>query len=600
MRDKDTLKISFIKRRMLIIRGVEFGCIGVLLLKLFKMQILDNLKYSSLSNKNSRRLDYIIPKRGRILDRNDVEIAGNKIDYKIVYFKQRKNKDYMREIYKVYKILGKDLDREKPFLTKLNKNISKGHIGMFVIARNLNKKELLKLRFNLVYLKNIELKKYYVRHYKFGVSTPCIIGYVLHSQDKGDKLLKLNNDYKIGISGIERIEDIAIGGSIGSRYNLVNAIGQKVDEKIIMKEKDGNDVKITIDQRLQNYLSEQMYGKNGSAIVLDVSNGDILAMVSMPTMDPNITARGVNDDEWSEFIKSNENSTGLFLNKNLASIYPPGSTFKIVSSILGLNNGVINTQQKFECTGTYKIGKMVKHCWKHKDGGHGWVDFDTAIAQSCNCYFYHLSTMLDIDDIYDTAYQLGFNQKLMPDFPEELQGSIPNKSWKRKTYHQRWYAGDNANCIIGQGYVSVTPIQLATMIARVASGKKIIPNYKFSNYNKKISNLGFDENALQIVRKGLFSVLNEPYGIARGMAKKKYGICGKTGTAQVVSERLNAKDMLSGKIEMKKHDHALFVGFAPYDNPRYAVCVVVEHGIGGARMATPIGVSALSKAIDLE
>ena len=188
----------------------------------------------------------------------------------------------------------------------------------------------------------------------------------------------------------------------------------------------------------------------------------------------------------------------------------------------------------------------------------------------------------------------------MSDFPEELQGLIPNKSWKRKTYNQRWYAGDNANCIIGQGYVSVTPIQLATMIARVASSKKITPNYKFSNYNKKISNLGFDENALQIVRKGLFSVLNEPYGIARGMAKKKYGICGKTGTAQVVSERLNAKDMLSGKIEMKKHDHALFVGFAPYDNPRYAVCVVVEHGIGGTRMATPIGVSALSKAIDLE
>ena len=320
MRDKDTLKISFIKRRMLIIRGVEFGCIGVLLLKLFKMQILDNLKYSNLSNKNSRRLDYIIPKRGRILDRNDVEIAGNKIDYKIVYFKQRKNKDYMREIYKVYKIIGKDLNREKTFLTKLNKNISKGNIGMFVIARNLNKEELLKLRFNLVYLKNIELKKYYVRHYKFGVSTPCIIGYVLHSQEKGDKLLKLNNDYKIGISGIERIEDIAIGGSIGSRYNLVNAIGQKVDEKMIMKEKNGNDIKITIDQRLQNYLSEQMYGKNGSAVVLDVSNGDILAMVSMPTMDPNITARGVNDDEWNSFIKSNENSTGLFLNKNLASI----------------------------------------------------------------------------------------------------------------------------------------------------------------------------------------------------------------------------------------------------------------------------------------
>ena len=480
MRDKDALKISFIKRRLLIIRGFEFGCIGIVLLKLFKMQIFDNLKYRDLSNKNSKRLDYIIPKRGRILDRNDVEIAGNKVDYKIVYFKQRKNKDYMQEINKVYKILGKNLERDKQFLVKLKKNIDKTGLGEFVIARNLNKEELLKLRFNLVYLKNIDLKKYYVRYYKFGSATSGIIGYVLHSQEKGDKLLKLNNDYKIGSNGIERIEDITISGSIGSKHNIINAIGQKVDEKIIMKEKNGHDVKITIDQRLQNYLSEQMHGKNGSAVVLDALNGDILAMVSTPTMDPNITARGINDDEWNDFIKSNENSSGLFLNKNLASIYPPGSTFKIVSSILGLSNGIINPQQTFKCTGTYKIGKLVKHCWKHKDGGHGLIDFDTAIAQSCNCYFYHLSTMLDIDDIYDTAYQLGFNQKLMPDFPEELQGLIPNKEWKMKTYQQRWYAGDTANCIIGQGYVSVTPIQLATMMARVASNKKIVPIFRFS------------------------------------------------------------------------------------------------------------------------
>ena len=600
MRDKDALKISFIKRRLLIIRGFEFGCVGILLLKLFKMQILDNIKYNSLSNKNSRRLDYIIPKRGRIFDRNGIEIAGNKIDYKIVYFKQRKDKGYMKEIYRVYKVIGKDLNREKRFLTKLNKNISKSGVGTFVIARNLTKEELLRLRFNLVYLKNIDLKKYYVRYYKFGPATSGIIGHVLHSQDKGDKILKLNNDYKIGANGIERIEDIVISGSIGSKYNIINAIGQKVDEKTIMQEKNGNDITITIDQRLQNHLSEQMCGKNGSAVVLDIKNGDILAMVSMPTIDPNITARGVNDDEWNSFIKSNENSSGLFLNKNLASIYPPGSTFKIVSSILGITNGIIDPQQKFECTGTYKIGKVIKHCWKHRSGGHGLIDFNTAIAQSCNCYFYHLSTMLDIDDIYETAYKLGFNQKLMPDFPEELQGLIPNREWKKKTYNQRWYAGDSANCIIGQGYVSVTPIQLVTMIARVAGNKKVVPNYKLSNNHKKISNLNFDENALQIVRKGLFSVLNEPYGVAHVLAKKKYGICGKTGTAQVVSERLKAEDMLSGKIEMKKHDHALFVGFAPYDEPRYATCVVVEHGVGGARMATPIGISALSKAIDLE
>ena len=567
----------------------------MLLPRLMKLQLFDNLKYIKLSDRNSKRLDFIIPKRGKIFDRNGIEIAGIKMETKVFLNKENRSNNLIDEIDKVYEIISKQQD--KKFLQKLKKKVNSSRNGKFILIKNLSRKDLMQLKFNLVYFDNITIENYMVRKYNYENSTSCLIGSVYHPSDIQNIVLQNNLDYRVGFNGIEKIYNNKLSGKIGSKYNIINVAGKKVSEEIIDKPVDGGNIRTTIDQRLQNYCYKLMSDKTGAVTLLDCKTGDILAMCSTPNIDPNYLSKGMSDDEWTEIIEHN-NKSGLFLNKNISSIYPAGSTFKIVSSLVGLMNGKIDPYKKFNCTGEYKIGNRVFHCYKKE--GHGLIDFNEALAQSCGCYFYHLSTMIDIDDLYSMAVKLGFNQKLMPNFTEELSGLIPNRKWKKDKYKQIWYPGDNANASIGQGYINVTPIQLATMIARVATNINIVPKCILGEKTNMFY-LGIDEDILNIVRRGLFSVVNEPYGIAYYRSgNKKYRICGKTGTAQVVSERLNAKDMISGQIIKEKHDHALFVGYAPYEDPRYAVSVVVEHGIGGSRMAVPVGSSLLAKALDLE
>lgn len=599
-KDNDLIKLNFIKRRLAIIQGMQFFCFFLLIGKLFKLQILDNALYKKKSDQNSRRLDFILPKRGNILDKNGKIIANNKQEIKVVFNKEKKNNNYIREITNVFKLITKYSNKEKEMLlSRLKKQINRSQVGVFVVAKNLPRKDLMNVKFNIPYFNHIEIEKYNIRNYNFGKHTSCLIGSVHHPQTINNLILKNNIDYKVGYSGIEKVYERHLGGIVGRKFNIINVVGKKVDEIMETRQIDGKDIKTTIDQRVQNYLSKIMEDKNGAVTLLDCNTGNIIAMCSTPNIDPNYLSRGMKDEDWEQLIKNN-GSSGLFLNKNISSVYPAGSTFKIVSSIVGLMQKKIKPEEKFLCTGEYRIGNRIFHCWKHKYGGHGLINFNQALAQSCNCYFYHLSTILDPDDIYDMAVKLGFNQKLLTDFDEEIKGLIPNKQWKRKTYNQRWYPGDNANFILGQGFVNVTPLQLATMIAKIASNLNIKPNYLFNNHIQDVAHLGIDEDIMNIVRKGLFSVINEKYGVAYYTAKKKYQICGKTGTAQIVSTRFDTKDMLSGKIKKEKHDHALFVGYAPYYKPQYAVSVVVEHGVGGARMAVPIGTEILTKAIDIE
>lgn len=594
--DKDIIKLSFIKRRTAIIQGTYWFLTTLLILKLFKLQIIEGILYKKKSKNNALRENFILPQRGIVYDRNGIEIANNIVKYKLVYYCARKIN--IEEINNVYKILNREYLKVKYNLDKIKKTKVQKY-QTFVLAKNLTNNEIKRIKFNLVYHENFNIEEYYVRRYPYKNYTSALIGFVIGIRNTDNRVARINSDYKIGGNGIEKILENKIGGKIGLKYNVINATGKKINEIDMYNPVNGDKVITSINQKLQNKLSQLIEGKNGCATLIDIRTGGILAMSSTPNIDPNTISIGISDEEWQEITKDGNTANGLFTNKNISSSYPPGSTFKIVSGLTGLIEG-IDPEKKYKCTGEHKIGNRIFHCWKAKQGGHGWVNFDLAIAQSCNCYFYNLSQQISDSDLYNVATKLGLGVKHLPDFSQEVSGLVPNAKWKKKKEGQIWFPGDTANMVLGQGYVNVTPLQLAIMVARIASNKKVEPKYLLDDEDGYFANLGFQQQYLDILKHGLFSVINAEYGIIYGMASKKYQICGKTGSAQVVSERIDNKDMKSGKVKIEKHSHALFVGFAPYDDPRYAVSVVVEHGIGGAYSAAPIGTAILSEAIKQE
>ena len=593
--DKDVLKTSFIKRRSAIIAIGYIFLLFVLVVKLFKMQVINGLLYRRRARNNFLREEFSLPKRGTIFDRNGDKMAFSVRRDKVVYFAQKKDNE--KNIRHCFEVLRRR-DKVDEICHRVLKGIKRGE-KKFVIAKDLNREEYTRFKFNLVYFNGLELEDYYVRKYLFRDATSPLVGFVAGIRNTNSKIARQNFDYRVGISGCEKVAEDKLGGKVGMKYNVINAVGKKVDEISVNTAVDGKDMTLSIDQRLQSVLAELMEDKNGACTLLDVKTGEILAMHSTPNIDPNYLSVGVDDEEWTRINRRIADNSGIFLNKNISATYPPGSTFKVISALTALKNG-FDPYKKFNCTGEYKIGNRVFHCWIAQTARkqHGLVDMNTAIAQSCNCYFYHLSRQVDCDDMYEMAKKFGLGEKHLLDFESELSGFVPNKRWKKKKYNQIWMPGDNANMALGQGYLNLTPLQLAIMMARLATNKEVEPEYIFGK-KRIFEDLGIKEEHMNIVRRGLFSVLNEPYGIVYGMASKKYQICGKTGSAQVVSQRIENKDMRSGLVAKEKHSHALFVGFAPYNNPRFAVSVVVEHGIGGARSAAPIGTRLLAGAMDL-
>ena len=576
--------------------NIKLGFIFILLSKLFKLQILDNFHYKKMSNNNAIRTSFLIPKRGNIFDRNGIKIAGTKTYSRAIYYKTGSN--YMNDIKKIYHILSVKPKNYEKILLNIEKNIQRYPRQKVILLKNISRRDLLRLKFYFIHLNGLDIEVVDKREYLFKNANSCLVGGIIRPQNLPNNQLQKNIDYFVGFDGLEKVLEQQLGGKVGIKNTIIDVRGQKVGEEIIKNVKHGKDIKTTIDQRLQNLLAELLKDRNGASTLLDLKTGGILAMHSSPNIDPNIMIEGIDEDTWNNITSQTSQSDGLFINKNISSAFPPGSTFKIVSGLTALLNNW-DTQKLFKCTGEYQIGNRVFHCWKAKQGGHGFVDFDTAVAQSCNCYFYHLSTKIDNEDIYDMAIKLGFANKHLENFTNEISGFIPNKELVKRRFKRHWSGGDNANFVLGQGYVLATPLQLAVMAGRIATNLEIKPQYLF---DKKVSfnHLGIDIDKLDKIKHGMWSVINAPYGLAYGRAPKSYGICGKTGSAQVVSERIDNRDMRSGKVKKEKHSHALFVGFAPYDNPRYAISVIVEHGIGGAGTALPIGVQMLMKAIDLE
>ena len=417
----------------------------------------------------------------------------------------------------------------------------------------------------------------------------------------------------MGKSGIESSKEKILIGKYGIKRYEVNAYGKRISQIDYLKEKQGEEVKITIDLEVQKLAQSLLKGKAGSICAMDIYTGEVIAMASSPAYDPNKFTHGVKIKDWNE-IKNNP--LRPLVNKSVAGLYSPGSTIKPIVALAALEYGIINPEKVIQCKGhkhPYELYGQKYHCWK-KDG-HGFMRLRNAIKQSCDTYFYEVARLLGVDKLSVVAKKYGLGSKVLNDlFVEEKAGIVPSTKWKKQNLEQSWYLGETIITGIGQGYIQTTPLQLCLMTAQLANGGyKIKPNMIYDQDNDfekiilKIQNnetekLYKNSKNIKFVLEAMFSSTNELYGTSFKSRHEdiKYQFAGKTGTSQIrrISEKERELDLDQSEIEYKNRDHALFIAFAPYKNPRYSISVLIEHGGSGSKTAAPLANKLIKKIID--
>jgi len=463
-------------------------------------------------------------------------------------------------------------------------------------------------------------------------SSSHVIGYVSKISKKDLQKKEYLRDMRavgmrVGKTGLENKLDSEIIGNVGHKRYEVNAFGKRIKEVSIDQGKIGKSFRTTLDLELQNLSSKLMEGKAGSICVMDIYRGDIVTMVSSPVFDPNKFVHGINIKDWKELINHRDKP---LVNKAIAGLYPPGSTIKGLVAISALENDILNTKMLRRCTGSIDFYGEKFHCWKKK--GHGVVDMRKAIKESCDIYFYEVARKLGIDRLSETARAFGFGKPMVKGFFEERIGVVPNTKWKRDKIGKPWYLGETLHSGIGQGYWQTSPLQLCLMTAHIANGGyEIEPRVIVSEDEEDISSLerfveekkSFSDNTgsisdifknfkyktlfknqenINFVKDAFFGATNEPGGTSYGsrLKEKNFMFAGKTGTSQVrkFTERQRELEIKNEDLPYEQRDHALFVAFAPYYDPKYSISVVVEHGGSGSRSAAPIAKKVLKKLLE--
>ena len=428
------------------------------------------------------------------------------------------------------------------------------------------------------------------RSYPFGEELSHVLGYVASvspedEKDDDDPLLGLPG-FRVGKRGIEKEYDVQMRGSAGASRVEVNAYGRIIRELSSEAGVPGNDVYLTIDRELQNFVEQKLGGESAACVVMDIANGDVLALTSTPGYDPNLFNVGITNEQWHGLISDDHKP---LLNKAVGGSYPPGSTFKPAMALAAMDNGLADLQ--VNCTGTMTLGDHDFHCWSWKTGGHGHVDLHRGIQVSCDIFFYEVARRLGIDKMEQAARALGMGAPTGIELPGELGGFIPSRAWKLAKIGIPWQQGDTLSAGIGQGYVTTTPIQLCTLAARLASGKALIPRITHEvggtlEPRPFPAALPFSPDAFAAVRSGMNAVMNDPGGTAYAfrITQPGFEMAGKTGSAQVrVITRAERESGVktNASLPWNLRDHGLFIAFAPVGNPRYACAVIVEHGTDG-------------------
>ena len=632
-RSADLDNHRMVTRRTLLLGGGQLMLFGALASRLYYLQVIEADKYQLLSEDNQFNLELLPPIRGRILDRHGIPLADNQDNFRVEIVSEQTG-NVMTTLNKLQSIIDipeheirrvlRDVKRKRSFVP-------------VTVIENLGREEISRVAANTPYLPGIKIEVGRSRRYSFSTEAVHVTGYVAavsESELTGDPILELP-DFRIGKSGIEKTYDLPMRGNAGQRQVEVNALGRIIRKMPGNQGEPGADITLTIDMRLQkfahnrlergegrwlsrdnrqaqealekaspsirnqlqnrpkiliNQKGQAVAPESGGVVVMDIHTGAVLSLVSAPGFDPNKFSNGLSANDWEGLLS---NPRTPLNNKSIAGQYSPGSTFKMIVCLAAMEAGLATANTRISCTGHVDVGDTRFHCW-HRIG-HGELDMIGAIEQSCDVYLYEIAKKVGIDRINAMAHRFGLGEISGIDLSGERRGLIPSREWKLATLGTRWQVGETMNTGIGQGFVLATPLQLATMTARLANGGLAINPHIIAAHGviNDIPNMGLNAANLAVIRKSMRAVTMGARGTARMAALKipDWEMAGKTGTVQV--RRISLAERKAGITKnadrrWRDRDHALFVAFAPYDAPRYAIAVVVEHGGSGSSVAAPI------------
>ena len=627
-------KIHTINRRMFIIGAAKFIVFAGIIARLFSLQITDNKKYSTLSDKNRLREWKLPPVRGEFLDYFDNVIAGNFKVYQLHVIPEDVE-DFKYLMLRLKEILSlnnnefekiiKQKNQQKPWET-------------LIVSNNLTWEQFSKINYYLYDLVGAKPVMSVSRNYPFNESYTHVLGYVSEASEKdilSNENVKDNHvpGLKVGKTGLEKSFEDQLLGTNGTQRYEVNAYGKRINQLDHIEGFKGETIKLTLDTEIQKQCGELLKDVAGSINIMDIYTGDIIAMQSSPSFDPNLFIFGINQDDW-QLIRNNPLKP--LVNKSLSGLYSPGSTFKPMVALSALENRIITKDFKVNCTGKIEMYGQTYHCWKEK--GHGVVSLKEAMKQSCDTYFYEIARKLGVDRLRETSVKFGLGDKVLNEtFSNEKKGLVPNTQWKKNTLGKGWVLGETLITGIGQGYIQTTPLQLCLMTAQLANGGfKIYPKITVEKNDKTAEEIkllisqeinNIDKNLLQkgqgffnslnknqygklfsnlenikLVREAMFASTNEIRGTSYSsrIEDPKYQFAGKTGTSQVrrITKTARELDLNTSEIPYNERDHALYIAFGPYKNPRYALSVVIEHGGSGSSTAAPIAKELFKLIID--
>ena len=629
-------KIQTINRRAFIIGAAKLIVFTGIIVRLFSLQIKENKKYLTLSDKNRLREWRLPPVRGKFLDYFGNVVAGNLKVYQLHVIPEEVE-DFKYLMVRLKGILTLSNSEFKRIIRQKNKQKP---WETLIISKNLTWEQFSKVNYFLHDLVGAKPVLSISRDYPFDENYTHVLGYVSEASEKDI----LNNEIirnkhvpglKVGKTGLEKTFENELIGTNGIQRYEVNAYGKRISQLDHTDGLSGKTIKLTIDTEIQKLSNELLKGFAGSISIMDIYTGEIIAMQSSPSFDPNLFLFGINQDDW-QLIRNNPLKP--LVNKTLSGLYSPGSTIKPMVALSALENGIINKNFKVNCTGKIEMYGQTYHCWKKK--GHGLVNLKSAMKQSCDTYFYEVARKLGVDRLKETSVKFGLGEKVLKEiFSNEKKGLVPDTEWKKNNLGKGWVIGETLITGIGQGYTQTTPLQLCQMTAQLANGGfKIYPKIIVEENSKTAEDIRIiiNENRKQLkekdntsrdatdllgllnkkehealyknaenirlVREAMFASTNEVRGTsyASRIEDPKYQFAGKTGTSQVkrITKLDRELDLKTFEIPYDERDHALFIAFGPYKNPRYALSIVIEHGGSGSSVAAPIAKKLFKLIID--
>ncbi len=597
---RDIRKNKVFNRRALFISASQGVLTTILLARLSYLQIFKHKEFIVQSNFNSVKPLINPAPRGIISDRNNISLSENKQNYRLyLYLEDKEN--LAKLVDDLTNILNLNAKDKEILHYRINKGKKRTVISLI---DSLSWDDVARVEVNSYRLPGISIESEFLRLYPYPNETAHFVGYVSLANeqefDKNEKILYAHPSFRIGKTGLEKSFDEYLRGKYGVKYVEVNALERPIRTISIKDSKKGSPLRTTIDIDLQKFATNAVKDKAASIIVLDVKTGEILSYVSSPNFDGNNFVEGISKDYWDILNKDRDLPLN---NRPISATYPPGSTFKLMTALAALESGISEKETHF-CNGHFNLGKRRFHCWEEK--GHQRLNMIEAIERSCNVYFYNIASKIGIDKIAQIAKRFGYGEKFDINLQPPRIGNVPTEKWKEEVLNQVWVGGDTLNCAIGQGFVLASPLQMAVATARIANGGVPISPFLIKSHKSETqferlqSKKLVSQKHLDIILQGMENVVNKTTGTShyRRISEKGFEMAGKTGTSQVISKR---QDELSKS--QKTHftqNHAIFVGFAPISNPKYAISVVVEHGGGGSFAAAPIARDVLLQAQKLE